>query len=931
MIKVEDKATQVFLKDVQVCFTTNCSARPDTLSMITLMKACPEYLYIGQTVVKLSAGDTINIYVEKAGYEDSFVPLVLTDDILRSPEPNIEQTISLRRAPKTLKEAVVTASKVMMVNKGDTIIYNADYFQLAEGSMLDQLISRLPGVKLESGGRITVNGNFVSSLLINGKDFFKGDPTVALENLPAYMVDKVKAYQKTPDNAYITRDSVKAKVEDPWVIDVNLKRQYAQGWIANAEVGYGTEERYMARLFGLRFTDYSRLALFANLNNTNDNTQPGEEGTWSSFEPVTGLSSSKKGGLTYGTESLNHKTSFLTEFIYTYTDDDLRTETSSETFLTGGNAYGRQRNIQRQKADRYNWRVQLSHSAKKAYISWENYLFYRKANTTQETYSVEATTVPAEARRGAMIDSLFLLRNYMGGAALCNYYHDNAQTETSNWSYVSLLQSDIKLPRSRYISLILQGRYAHLRNEHFSQYALFTPQQSNRADFRNKYQTAPQREYEWQFDANTTLFEKGITRIVAEYTYRQEYASNARNLYRLDSLGGGYAHESGYPMGMLPSTADSLTRCTDYANTFHNTRHMYRHQPQLQAHFFFKDGSALYFILPLSFEHDKLSDLRLQSVRSRVNKHYVAFEPKISFNKDELEIEAQRKCTMPTLTYLLDVRDDSNPLTIFLGNTSLKPTDTYSLSANYSKSLTKNAQNYHFGARYNALCNAVGQSRLYDTTTGATTFTPRNINGNWNLNVNGGYARSLDKQQRLMLTAEASWDYDNSVDFLQTVQGGDAKSIVRNNAVNGDLALRYRHKGVALSFTTAAKWQHAESRREGFSTINSLDMFYGLTASVTLPWGMAFNTDMTLYKRSGYSDETMNTHEWIWNAEITKAFLKSKSLVVKLRGYDILHQRHNVQRTLNAQGRTETWYNTLPRYFMLTLSYRLNIQPKRNQ
>ena len=170
-------------------------------------------------------------------------------------------------------------------------------------TMLDALISQLPGVKLEKGGRITINGNFVSSLLINGKDFFKGDPTVALENLPAYMVNKVKAYQKAPDNAYIIRDSLKANASDPWVIDVNLKRDYAQGWIANAESGYGTGNRYLARLFGLRFTDYSRLSLFTNFNNTNDNGRPGREGSWSSIEPVFGRSVSKTGGLSYGTES----------------------------------------------------------------------------------------------------------------------------------------------------------------------------------------------------------------------------------------------------------------------------------------------------------------------------------------------------------------------------------------------------------------------------------------------------------------------------------------------------------------------------------------------------------------------------------------------------------------------------------------------------
>ena len=91
-----------------------------------------------------------------------------------------------------LKETSIVATKIKMVLKGDTIQYNADAFQLAEGSMLDALVEQLPGTELKNGGQIYVNGKYVEELLLNGKSFFKGDPTVALENLPAYMVNKVK-------------------------------------------------------------------------------------------------------------------------------------------------------------------------------------------------------------------------------------------------------------------------------------------------------------------------------------------------------------------------------------------------------------------------------------------------------------------------------------------------------------------------------------------------------------------------------------------------------------------------------------------------------------------------------------------------------------------------------------------------------------------
>lgn len=130
---------------------------------------------------------------------------------------------------RMLSEAVVKATRIKMVMKGDTIVYNADAFQLRSGSMLDKLIAMLPGVELKPGGEIYVNGKKVQSLLVNGEDFFKGDPTVALKNLPSYMVDKVKVYERTPERMLalgMTAEDFK-RASNPLVVDVNLKRNTA--------------------------------------------------------------------------------------------------------------------------------------------------------------------------------------------------------------------------------------------------------------------------------------------------------------------------------------------------------------------------------------------------------------------------------------------------------------------------------------------------------------------------------------------------------------------------------------------------------------------------------------------------------------------------------------------------------------------------------
>ena len=131
---------------------------------------------------------------------------------------------------KMLQELAVTASKVKFYHKGDTIIYNADAFILAEGSMLDALLQQLPGVEMKPDGRIYHNGKFVNDLLLNGKEFFSKDRRLMLENLPAYTVKDIAVYDKqTEENEWL---GIKDESTERYVIDVRLKKEYMIGWLA---------------------------------------------------------------------------------------------------------------------------------------------------------------------------------------------------------------------------------------------------------------------------------------------------------------------------------------------------------------------------------------------------------------------------------------------------------------------------------------------------------------------------------------------------------------------------------------------------------------------------------------------------------------------------------------------------------------------------
>lgn len=252
--------------------------------------------------------------------------------------------IKMRRKPITreqnLNGVTITATKIKFYNKGDTLIYNADAFNLAEGSMLDALVEQLPGVELKRDGRIFVNGKQVESVLLNGKDFFKGDNTILLDNLPAYTVKNVKFYDKESERS----QGLGLNLNDGrFVMDVNLKREYQIGWLANAEVGGGTHERWLGRLFALRFTPQSRLSFYTNANNTNESRKPGRNGEWSPNAIGNGTGTTEAAGLDYLVHDKNHRYEIEGYVNATHTDNNAVSKQNRERFQTNGSVFNQSR------------------------------------------------------------------------------------------------------------------------------------------------------------------------------------------------------------------------------------------------------------------------------------------------------------------------------------------------------------------------------------------------------------------------------------------------------------------------------------------------------------------------------------------------------------------------------------------------------------
>jgi hypothetical protein len=131
-----------------------------------------------------------------------------------------------------------------------------------------------------------------------------------------------------------------------------------------------------------------------------------------------------------------------------------------------------------------------------------------------------------------------------------------------------------------------------------------------------------------------------------------------------------------------------------------------------------------------------------------------------------------------------------------------------------------------------------------------------------------------------------------------------------------------------FEITCQPTWERLTSERTDFTDFSALTSRTTLSATLKLPWQIDLNTDFSLYTRSGYADVRLNTTDWVWNARLSRPFFKG-SLLVMFDGFDILGQLSNVTRTINAQGRTETFTSVMPRYALLHVVYRFNKEPRK--
>ncbi|MGI6242997.1 MAG: outer membrane beta-barrel protein [Prevotella sp.] len=852
--------------------------------------------------------------------------------------------VKMEADSKLLDEVVVKATKIKMVMRGDTLVYDATAFKLSEGSMLDALIQQLPGATLEDGV-IKVNGRTVSSLLVDGRDFFKGDAKKALENLPAYTVDKVKVYDKRGKESRLMGRDMNDR---EYVLDVGLKKQYQHGMMGNADLAAGTDSRYSSQLFAMGYTKHSRLTFTGSMNNVNSRGVPGN-GRVIQAMPIAGggLTSTKTAGLNYHYNGKTEDDFVESGVNFVHSDNETQTHVTSQTFLTGGDYYGLSRNRNRNKNTSFSMRNNFGLHPGNHMLDGNMSATYSKSKGWGSNLSGRFSDNPPTL---GSLDSLFMPtagRQLL--AMTINRVRNDNKNNGENFGYNVRMNERLSFGKENNWENMLSfsGDFDYGRSKNY-RYALNQVDylgDNPSEDHRNQYSTTPNHDYSINVNVDyTRLFECDTNKVATVffrpgYRFSQRYSNTDYSLYRLDELED-YTDEA-YALGVLPSTREALMQVLDKDNSYRNGERTVSHTGSANVSYIHGDGIrmpryAITMTLPFESRYEKIDYYRNKSYVKERTSFY--FSPSLRFDYHFNDSTGTRfvsfgyntSQSQPSLLSLLDIRDDANPLVVTLGNPNLKKSRSHALNLMAAIFQMASQRNIMLGLNYNVVRNAIATSTLYDKETGKTTTQQVNVNGNWSMGGNIGIESPIDKRKRWTFNENLSTNYSNNVD-LTTVEGvKSAKSNIHNWTVTNRLGIQYQLGSKLRAFVRSnVTYRRATSDRKDFQTVGAWNNSVSLGGQADLPWELQVSTDITNYSRSGYNDEQMNTSELVWNARLSKNLLKKK-LVVSLDCFDILGNLNNTSFTLNTQGRTETWTNGLTRYFMLHASYKFTLGMKRS-
>jgi len=828
-----------------------------------------------------------------------------------------------------LKGATVTGQASKVTLKADTFVYNASAYRTPEGSVVEELVKRLPGAKVDDDGKITINGKEVKKIMVDGKEFMTGDTKTAMKNLPTSIVDRVRAYDQKSD---LARVSGIDDGEEETVLDFGIKQGMNRGTMINADIAAGTKDRYSGRLFGGLMKDNTKVYLMGSANNVNDMGFGMGGGRWGGGQQ--GLITSKMAGVNLNYEKKD-RLKLDGSVRWNHRNGNAVVRRSTEDFISStASTFGNSLNKNLTRANSWDMRMRIEWMPDSMWnINFRPRFQYNSNDGLSSGTSATFDSDPYGFSR--ITDPLSQLSKLTSEGIVKNSNLSNSTTYSDTKSVGGNLQINRKLSTNgRNITLRLTGNYSEGDSKSFSNDSVSYYQFERDSVYQaNRYAITPTKN--WDYSLRATYSEPIFDRTYLQFSYQYQYryTKSDRGTYDFSHLGlPFFSIEPDYRqwdryLNLLGNTSldnyldSDLSRFSEYKN--------YTHTAEIGLRVTRKAYNLNVGFQVIPQKSHFIQDY--QGVHADTTRTVTNFAPTADFRwkisqVSQLRLTYRANNSQPSMSDLLDIVDDSNPLNIRRGNPGLKPSFSQNIRLFYNNYIQKYQRSIMAHLNFQATSNSISNMVSYDKQSGARTTRPENINGNWNAFGMFMFNTAIDSAAYFNVNTFTTLRYAHNVGYVSVDLFDDSqKSTTKTLGIGERLAASYRNDWLEVELNGQLDYTHARSALQTNNNLDTWTFSYGLSTMLTAPWGTQLSTGINMNSRRGFNDDSMNTNELLWNAQISHSLLRGNALTISLQFYDILHQQSNFSRALTAMQRSDTEYNAITSYAMLHVIYRLNL------
>ena len=810
----------------------------------------------------------------------------------------ILKNIQLQEDSKLLSEVVVRGTATQMTVRGDTIEFNAGAFKMGENAVVEDLLKRLPGVEITPEGKITVNGQEVTKIRVDGKKFFEGDPEMATKNIPAELIEKVQVLEEKSEMAKLTgfEDD-----DTERIINLTFKDSRRRGTFGNVTTGAGADVggnfRYDANAFLNLINGDSQTAITGGANNINTARSTRGRG---GFNANNGISDTQNIGIS-NTSILSPTLSLGGDGSFNHSANNTQTESNRESYISGS-----------------------------------RYDDYSKNTSLNDLYSVNGR-LEMEWKPDSL--TTFIFQPNLGyNRSLSNrnneflYLIDNDTTsvgETRNKGTNSSINGDLRLTynrksaskRGRSFTARVNGGFSQSDNESFN----FSEKLKSTNDTTINQKTI-EKSNTYKFDMRLSYVEplwnnQNLLEMVAGFETTKR-SSEKQQYDKHISFG---VHDYDF-MGDYTHFND------EYSNSFNNL--FLRETAELNYRHIQKDYNLTLGIKAepsQTYNEVMYGDGTSREVSNEVFNFAPSARFQYNFGKRQfVRVFYRGRTRQPSINQMQPVKNNSDLMSETVGNAGLNPAFDHSLSSMYSSFNETRQSSLNLDFRFSAIKDALVSNTIYDETgkrynqTVNANVTPFSFNGgvmyntpiikkrlHFNTNTRGRYNKQYGYSKR-----GASSEEIKSGDFFL----GDL-SETDNHQLQQNLSVTFTHDMVEIGARGSFIYSNTQNNLRGGVPNETMDWTGSGNVVFRLPYSFTVSSDLNYTTRQGYVSFDQN--ELIWNASLDKTLFKNKA-TLSLRATDILQQRLNIRQTVGDNYVQYNSYNTLQSYFLVSFTYKIS-------